>query len=148
MFFDDDDKTETFALINSLRPLSFLLTRTHVFFLFPTKPYKSITSADQDARHEHAWRAGVPVGLSKCSGVDVVVDDRRSSLTRSSPRSSVAARAAAPALNDVNDVGLKDAPLKSLFPEENPPPTKVSFIWNRGRGERTLLSSTERRKAS
>ena len=75
MFFDDDDKTETFALINSLRPLSFLLTRTHVFFLFPTKPYKSITSADQDARHEHAWRAGVPVGLSKCSGVDVVVDD-------------------------------------------------------------------------
>ena len=76
------------------------------------------------------------------------ISGRRSSLTRSSPRSSVAARAAAPALNDVNDVGLKDAPLKSLFPEENPPPTKVSFIWNRGRGERTLLSSTERRKAS
>ena len=47
---------------------------------------------------------------------------------RSSPSSSVAARAAAPALGDVNDVGLKDAPLRSLFPEENPPPTKVSFL--------------------
>ena len=52
----------------------------------------------------------------------------RRSLRRSSPASSVAARAAAPALGDVNDVGLKDAPLRSLFPEENPPPTKVSLF--------------------
>ena len=51
---------------------------------------------------------------------------RRRSFRSGSSSSEVATRAAAPALNDVNDVGLKDAPLRSLFPEENPPPTDVS----------------------